>query len=240
MTFGWIISTTKGQRLASGHGSCAGRPSSLWAEASGMLSSSLFITILQTHYHCTFQPDKLGFMADNLELITRLTDHRQYINPYPNTALGAEFDLTEQIHLLHKARNLSSSFRYVKGHQDRTMEYDKLDLPAQLNCDADHITGRFYYHRNAVFYDHVDLLPSCPVKLTINGIDVTSQYKNQLIRAFTEQKYMAHKQHQFHWDHATVSSIAWRPLKVALRWIHRPTLCTKVCNDLLPTNRILY
>ena len=29
MPFGWIIGTTKGQRLASSHGSCAGRPSSL-------------------------------------------------------------------------------------------------------------------------------------------------------------------------------------------------------------------
>ena len=37
-----------------------------------------------------------------------------------------------------------------------------------------------------------------------------------------------------------MSSIAWRALKVALRRIHRPTLCTKVCNDLLPTNCILY
>ena len=42
------------------------------------------------------------------------------------------------------------------------------------------------------------------------------------------------------WNHATVSSIPWRSLKVALRWIHRPSLCTKVCSDLLPTNQILY
>ena len=88
----WIISTTKGQRLASCQGSCAGRPSSLCGEASRMLSSSLFITILKIHYRCTFQGDQLGFMADNLELITQLNDHRQYIKSYPNTTLGAEFD----------------------------------------------------------------------------------------------------------------------------------------------------
>ena len=51
---------------------------------------------------------------------------------------------------------------------------------------------------------------------------------------------MAHNQHQFQVDHETVSSIAWGSLKVALRRIHGPTLCTKVCNDLFPTNRILY
>mmetsp|Transcript_21360 Transcript_21360/g.48164 ORF Transcript_21360/g.48164 Transcript_21360/m.48164 type:complete len:307 (-) Transcript_21360:187-1107(-) len=240
MTFGWILSTTKGQRLASSHGSCAGRPSSLQAEASGILSSSLFIMILQSQYHCIFHQGKLGFMADNLELITRLNDHRRYTKPYPNTTLGAEFDLTKQIHLLHTEHQLPSSFRHVKGYQDQTTDYAKLDLPAQLNCDANQLAGRYYYHCDAVFYKHIDLLPSCPEMLTIHKVDVTSQYKKQLMRAYTEPRYMAHHQQRFHWDHTTVSSIAWRVLKIALQRIHCPTLCTKVCNDLLPTNRILY
>ena len=85
-------------------------------------------------------------------VITWLNNHKRYINPYPNTTLGAEFDLTEQIHLLHKEHTLPSYFRHVKGHQDRTTDYAKLDLPAQLNCDADQLAGRFYYHRDAVFY----------------------------------------------------------------------------------------
>ena len=181
MTFGWILSAARGQRLASSHGSCAGQPSSLRAEASGMLSSLLFIMILQSQYNCVFHQDKLGFMADNLELITRLNDHCRYTKPYPNTSLGAEFDLTKQIHLLHTEHQLPSTFRHVKGHQDRTTEYSKLDLPAQLHCDADKLAGRYYYHPDAVFYNHVDLLPSCPAILTIKDIDVTSQYKKQLI-----------------------------------------------------------
>ena len=53
---------------------------------------------------------------------------------------------------------------------------------------------------------------------------------------------MTHNQHKFRWDHETVSSIAWawRSRKVTLRQIQRPTLYTKVCNDLLPTNQIMY
>ena len=89
-------------------------------------------------------------MADNLELITRLDDHRCYTKPYPNTTLGAEFDLTKQIHLLHTEHQLPSTFRHVKGHQDRTTEYSKLDLPAQLNCDADKLAGRYYHHHDGV------------------------------------------------------------------------------------------
>ena len=128
MAFKWIISTTKGHQLANGQGSCADRPISLCGKASRMLSSSLFITILKNHYHCIFQEEQLSFMADNLELITRLKDHRRYINPYPNTTLEAEFDLTEQIHLLHENNQLPSYFKHVKGHQDQTTEYAKLDL----------------------------------------------------------------------------------------------------------------
>ena len=41
MTFGWIITTTKGQQFASGQGNCAGRPSSLCGEASGNCSTYL-------------------------------------------------------------------------------------------------------------------------------------------------------------------------------------------------------
>ena len=115
-------------------------------------------------------------MVDNPELITRLNNHKRYISLYPNTIFGAEFDLTKQIDLLHTEHKLPSYFWNVKGHQDRTTEYAKLDLPAQLNCDADHLAGRYYYHPDAIFYNHVDLLPSCPAKLTINNIDVTSQY----------------------------------------------------------------
>ena len=37
-----------------------------------------------------------------------------------------------------------------------------------------------------------------------------------------------------------VKSIAWKSLSIALRQIHQACLCIKICNDLLPTARILY
>ena len=77
MAFGWIISTTKGQQLASGHGSCAGRPSSLRGEASGMLYL----------HHCSLQYSKpittalfdrtnwvLWLTSSNSSLGSRITD----------------------------------------------------------------------------------------------------------------------------------------------------------------------
>lgn len=47
MTYGWILSTTKGQRIAKGNGPCNGRPSSMRSKAAGMLAISLFIGMIQ-------------------------------------------------------------------------------------------------------------------------------------------------------------------------------------------------
>ena len=37
-----------------------------------------------------------------------------------------------------------------------------------------------------------------------------------------------------------IETIAWKALSISLRRIERACLCTKICNDLLPTARILY
>ena len=76
----------KGQRLARGQGNCIGRPSSLCSDTSGMLSSTLFITLLKNHYDCKLQEDQLNFVADNLEVISRLNDHRRYCKPATTTS----------------------------------------------------------------------------------------------------------------------------------------------------------
>ena len=130
MTFGWVMCTPDGTRLARGHGSCPGRPNSLRGEASGMLAATLFLTLLKQNYQCTFDSTSLSFQSDNLELVTRQLNHQSYTYPYPNTTLTAEFDLTEMIYRLHRKHELPSGFSHVKGHQDHTTDYADLDLSA--------------------------------------------------------------------------------------------------------------
>ena len=83
-----------------------------------MLAATLFSTIIHQYLGCDYTSTKLSYMRENTEIIKRLNLHKKYTHPYPNAALTAEFDLTEQIHLLHSQHELPSQFIHVKGHQD--------------------------------------------------------------------------------------------------------------------------
>ena len=85
------------------------------------------------------------------------------------------------IYRLHSEHELPSEFSHVKGHQDRTTDYADLNISAQLNVDADHLASAFYDHPAAQFDTRVLPIPSCPAQLSIAGVDVTSNYRTQLI-----------------------------------------------------------
>ena len=65
---------------------------------------------------------KIKYVSDNLELINRSKEHLNYINPYPNNTLSAEFDITEQIYLTNKTYKIEASFQHIYGHQDTIQE----------------------------------------------------------------------------------------------------------------------
>ena len=186
MTYGRDLSTHAGKRLFKGHGSCPGRPNSLRGEDCGMLAATLFTTLLKQYFQCTFTSTLLSYQSDNLELIKRQQEHQTYTHPYPNTTLTAEFDLTKIIHILHRDHALPPSFCHVRGHQDRDKAYAKLNLNAQLNVEANRLANAFYNHPAANFEAQVLPIPSCPAQLIIAGIDVTSNYRTLLTRAFTK------------------------------------------------------
>ena len=69
----------------------------------------------------------------------------------------------------------------MKGHQDKNTEFDDLSLLAQLNIEADKITGQFQIdHGN--YLPRVTLLPSAPAILSIRGISIMRQYNYHLQR----------------------------------------------------------
>ena len=78
--------------MAKSYGECDGRGSSLQEEAVGILSILLFIALMAKHRKYT--DIKINYVSNNLELINRSKEHLNYINPYPNNTLSAEFDMT--------------------------------------------------------------------------------------------------------------------------------------------------
>jgi len=233
MSFGWIIASPDGQRLAAGAGAgpCQGRGNSLRSEGAGMLSATLFLALISHHMEHQL---KVEFLSDNRELIRRMKDHQHYDDPYPNATLASEYDIIEEIYNTCKIYKITGSYQWVKGHQDRHTEYESLPLNAQLNVEADYYAGQ-YQDNFGKLRPLCTLLPTSGAMLSIRTISVTSDYRNQLIRAYTEPRYIEYVQNRFGWSDDVIHSIAWKCLTLAARRINRSVLMTKVCNDLLPT-----
>lgn len=102
--------------LAKSFGECDGRGSSLRAEAVGMLSILIFIALMTKHQERI--KIKIKYVSDNLELINKNKEYLNYINPYPNSTLLAEYDITEQIYLTDKTYKIEASLQHVYCHQD--------------------------------------------------------------------------------------------------------------------------
>ena len=95
ITFGWIMSTPDGARVARCAGHSYRQESSLRAEATGMLSASVFIAMIR---QCNLNQDKVmqvQYVSDSMKLMKRGRDHQDYVELYVNTTLRAEYDLTE-------------------------------------------------------------------------------------------------------------------------------------------------
>ena len=85
MSFGWILATLDGIWLAAANGPSMGQGSSLRAEGDGMLSDSLFLSLIADEYpskQCTIK-----YISDNFGFIEQNTEHLEYEITYPNTTI---------------------------------------------------------------------------------------------------------------------------------------------------------
>ena len=143
-----------------------------------MLSATVFISLVLTYTNRN--SISLKCVSDNQELINRMNDHKDYEFPFPNETTKSEFDITEQIFRTTKAYNITADYEWVRGHQDRHKEYEKLDTYAKLNVQADRLAGD-YQDRKGAFRPLAPVLPSCPAMIFIRGISVTSNIFKQLV-----------------------------------------------------------
>ena len=232
MSFGWVLATPTGKRLVGSKGPCNGRGNSLRAEGAGMLSATVFFSIMVTELG--LDEFKVKCISDNAELIRRCKAHLHYKDSFPNETLRSEYDITEQIYKTQHDHNIKATFHWVKGHQDNNKDKEDLPLEAQLNIEADELAGE-YQDEHGKYRPLVNMLPSCPAMLSIHGISVTSNYRKQLIKAYVEPEYIGYLMRRFDWNEEIVQIISWKSLSLAVQRIQRDVLLTKVCNDLLPT-----
>jgi hypothetical protein len=122
MSFGWTLATPNGKRILGSKGPCNGRGNSLRAEAAGMLSATMFLSILCNYLDVPVF--NVVCISDNAELIRRCKAHLHYKEPFPNETLRSEYDVTEQIYRTQAAYNIKATFYWVKGHQDNNQTYE--------------------------------------------------------------------------------------------------------------------
>ena len=79
--------------------------------------------------------------SDNMALVNITKAFKPHIQTSPNATLASDWDVITEIHhnLYHNVPPFKQTIAHVKGHQDKTVEYEKLSLAAQLNVDADHM-----------------------------------------------------------------------------------------------------
>jgi hypothetical protein len=122
-SFGWIIATPGGNRLAKCSGPAYGyNPSSYRAEGYGILSVIRFIHISRKKWGWT---STYTILCDNKAIVKILQDPIKQEDAYPNLAISAEWDILSEIRatLDHNMMRTSIQFQHIKGHADQDKPY---------------------------------------------------------------------------------------------------------------------
>lgn len=145
LSFGWVLGTKRGQKLAWGNGPGYGTATSHRAEGWGKLPAVKFLQHLSKFTSTPFPPTmRLVSFSDNKGLITTLQKRSQYSIPYPNITLKPDWDLTEEIFCVYLSTGITEfSFSWVEGHQDQKAPQHNLPPEARFNVFADQLAEKY-------------------------------------------------------------------------------------------------
>jgi ribonuclease HI len=120
-SFGWIISTATGTRLATCAGPAFGcKPTSYRAEGYGILSVLQFFQLASEQWG-TIGPCHI--VCDNEALVKQLGKTNEYTKTQPNQTMIAEWDILIEIwETMAKMRDIR--IQHIKGHSDEKQPYE--------------------------------------------------------------------------------------------------------------------
>jgi hypothetical protein len=128
---------------------------------------------------------------------------------------------------------------YVRGHQDKKVAFRNLELPAQLNVEADALAGAYVY-QNGKDPTRVPRISGNDLQLhTLEGT-ITRNYR-QLIRRIASRPAM--KQYictTNQWTNDDFEGVDWECHGTSVRkWYYRKQFITKFVHDWLPLGKLL-
>jgi hypothetical protein len=235
MSFAWVLALPCGKRVATCAGPVFGfRESSYRSEGYGVLSAVRFVFHLFQFCGCV-PKWCFDYMADNQGLLTAILKDAQYSVTFPNTTLEADWDIRNEIKSTLKLIGRPNSFTHVKGHQDNGQSVESLDLPAQLNVEADREANEF----RAAYPEHRPRVPRLGhnrAQLHIGGCTINGKYQQEIRLAKSEGPLRAHIMRKYSWTEAHMALIDWKSLTQALnRNRAREVALVKLLAEATPT-----
>jgi hypothetical protein len=235
MSFAWVLALPCGRRVVTCAGPVFGfRESSYRSEGYGVLSAVRFVYHLFQFCGCAPQW-RYEYMADNKGLLTAILQDSKYTEAFPNTTLEADWDLRNEIKETLKLIGRPNSFSHVKGHQDNGQSVESLDLPAQLNVEADREANAFRAAYPA-YRPFVPRLGHNKAQLHIAGRTINGKYRHEIRLAKSEGPLRAYLMRKYSWTEAQMDLIDWKALTQALnRKRDKEVALVKLLAEVTPT-----
>ena len=241
-SFGWVLSTPNGRRLARCSGPAYGlKPNSYRAEGYGMLSVHRFEYRMNEVHDGTIKRPELD--CDSESMINTCKKYRGYKTIFPNNTLSAEWDIVAEIlatlNLL--PRSAHPKLEHIKGHQDDHVAYNKLSLRAQLNVDADALAEQWLADHPDWDHSRVPVLPTSGSQLNLPEGTVTHKLKQELYLARNEPIMKQHMMKKYQWDESTYHDVDWTSHGRALARLSRHRMkLVKYLNNISPCGKVAH
>jgi hypothetical protein len=240
-SYGWIIGTNLGHKLAWKKGTISESSTKHRAAQYGHLSALRFLSHLPTLTDRPY-PSNLRLLTttDNSQAITSIKKRRKYHTSYPNATLMKDWDIVEQIHHTYNDLGVSTSpLQWIRGNQDRQRAFDRLpqaaryiiDTNALLNEDTPHPLPSGSNTRPSPI-----ILPSARCTLQIRNQPIYSNYTKHIREAAALPDLHSYLRRRYKWSKTISSDIQWRWFQSAVRtYSHTDNHLMKLVYDYLPT-----
>jgi hypothetical protein len=181
------------------------------------------------------QPWRIRLAADNLGFITKVNQAMAYESPYPNVTMDPDYDLIKEVVQTVRLASLDVTFAHVLGHQDSSTSVADLNLPSQLNVEADHLAGVFR-QANPTPRTHVPPLSSNRAQLHLAGHTITRKYRSAIRYQKTAPTVEAYMRNKFGWESDVFDFVDWPSFRHARNRMNlRHVQLCKLAFDQLPT-----
>ena len=157
------------------------------AEITGLTVIIIYICHLLEWYNINTDTP-IPVYCDNQEAVAFA--NKRWIGPTPKWADARNVEMKMTIKELLEKHGRRLRIEHVAGHQDRTVEFDDLTLPAKVNVLCDRECERRLKDENQTTSENEtrDKMAAAVATLMIDGVPVTTGYREALSKKNTLQR----------------------------------------------------